>query len=122
MRTIERIPLENQGFIFCDCEGAEEFIFYNDGENWTNLINHFDLLIEIHDVLHRGISEYIYNLFYKSHDIKIIYSVNDLLRPKIFDCSIINEKDNDTKVKLMAEHRLGVMEWFYMKRKNSCGL
>jgi hypothetical protein len=118
MRTIHTIISKNPGFIFCDCGGAEEFIFYNDGENWLNLITNFDLLIEIHDNVHPGISKYIYNLFSESHDIQIINSVNDQLRPKIFDCPTISDKNSDIKEKLMAERRLGAVSWFYMKRKN----
>jgi lipopolysaccharide biosynthesis glycosyltransferase len=119
MRTIPKILPNDQGLIFCDCGGAEEYIFYNDGENWLQLINHFDLLIEIHDVIRPGISKYIYDLFSASHNIQIIRGVNDLLRPRIFDFPITNELSLDTKVKLMAEQRLGVMQWFYMKRKKS---
>lgn len=119
MRTIERIPLQNQGIIVCDCEGAEEYIFYNDGNNWSNLIDNYDLLMEIHDVFRPGISAYIYDLFSESHIIQIIYSINDALRPKIFKNQLLNEKDNDTKVRLMAENRPGEMMWFYMKRKKN---
>lgn len=121
MRTIPKILPIDQGLIFCDCEGAEKSIFYNDGENWVQLIDRFDLLIEIHDVYRPGISKYIYDLFSASHDIQIIYSVNDFLRPSIFDFPITKELSLDTKTKLMAEGRPGIMEWFYMKRKKFTG-
>jgi lipopolysaccharide biosynthesis glycosyltransferase len=120
MRTIPKIFPNEQGLIICDCGGDEEYIFYNDGENWLHLINQFDLLIEIHEIYRRGISGYIYNLFSASHNIQIIHSVNDSLRPRIYNCPLSDEIDPDKKEKLMSEHRLGIICWFYMKRKKPC--
>jgi lipopolysaccharide biosynthesis glycosyltransferase len=118
MRSIQTIINKDQGIIFCDCEGAEEYIFYKDGEDWDNIIKHYNLIIEIHDMIRSGISAYIYDLFSESHNIKIIYGVSDLLRPRIYDCPILQGKSNDTKEELMAEIRSGETQWFYMKRKN----
>ena len=118
MRTIHKILPKDQGFIICDCEGAEEYIFYDDGENWLELIKHFDLLIEIHDVFRQGISQYIYQLFSKYYEIQIIYSVEDNLRAVIFDTPLLNGIDYCTKLNFLAENRPGIMQWFYMKRKN----
>lgn len=117
MRSLTTIPSEGHGIIICDCEGDEEYIFYNDGKNWELLINHYDLLMEIHDVFRPGISSYIYDLFCDSHDIKIIYSVIDNLRPKIFKNYLLDEETYETKLNLMAEKRAGIMMWFFMTRK-----
>jgi lipopolysaccharide biosynthesis glycosyltransferase len=117
MRNIQELNPNEQGVIICDCEGAEEYIFYRDGENWHKLIDRYDLLIETHDIFQPGISNYLYDLFSESHGIQIIHSVNDLLRPKLYNCSILSDKSSDIKVKLMAEQRKGTMEWFYMIRK-----
>jgi lipopolysaccharide biosynthesis glycosyltransferase len=118
MRTLSKIPLYGQGLIVCNCGGAEEHIFYEDGENWMKLIGHYDLLIEIHDMNSARISKYIYDLFSTSHNIQIIYGVNDSLRPIMFASPLANEKDPTKIEELMSERRPGIMEWFYMKRKN----
>ncbi len=117
MNSLEKIPVKKNGFVFCDCEGAENFIFFNDGKNWSKLTSKFDLLIEIHDIFKPGISKYIYNLFSFTHNIKIIYSIIDDLRPNLVYCDPLENFPYEIKYQLMAEKRPGIMTWFYLTRK-----
>jgi lipopolysaccharide biosynthesis glycosyltransferase len=118
MRSLQTITPKENGLIFCDCEGAEEDIFYNDGANFNKLIKNFDLLIEIHDFNRPRVSGYIHDLFSTSHDVQVVYSVPDSMRPIVFGCPVFTDEKRDLQVKLMAELRTGIMQWFYLKRKN----
>jgi|GEM_PF-311384 len=116
MRSLPNLSGEN-GFLLCDCEGAEEYIFYKDPKTWDLLTKNFDLLIEIHDVFRPHISAYLYDLFSTEYDIMRIFSTGDPLRPLIYHQFVQQGFSRDEQIMLFAEKRAGLMEWFYLKRK-----
>lgn len=118
MRSLSDLT-EGDGFILCDCEGAEEFIFYKEPNTWELLTKRYDLLIEIHDFVRPGISAYLYDLFCDDYEITRIFSTNDPLRPHLFGNFLPGDISPEEKKELLAEKRPGIMEWFYLKRKCS---
>lgn len=104
--------------IVCDCEGCEKYIFHKNVKGWP-LICSSDLIVEIHEFIYSGISEYIHDLFCETHHVKVVRSLDDLLRPRTYESDLIKHCNLNTKIRLMAELRPCTMEWFYMKPKSS---
>lgn len=100
------------GLIISDCEGFERYLF--NISNVNNLKN-CDLLIEVHDCIDINISSYLKKLFQASHLLKIIKSVDDIEKAKVYDFGI---KDLPIHVKeILFRERVGIMEWFYFSKK-----
>ncbi|MCM8804977.1 MAG: 50S ribosomal protein L11 methyltransferase [Candidatus Omnitrophica bacterium] len=118
LEKINEIKFNGDGLIFSDCEGAERYYFYKDTENWKTLVDKFDLLIEVHEGYVPGTTKYLIDLFSETHIIKKILSVDDLLRPYIFDCKFLENIDREEKIKLMSEERAYQILWLFMVRKS----
>jgi lipopolysaccharide biosynthesis glycosyltransferase len=114
--TLATIEVERRGLIISDCEGYERFLFHKDAKTWSYLHN-FDLLVEVHEFLQPGISEYLYAVFSERYNINVILSIGDILRPRRFTNAAIEKIAYDDRMKLMAELRPAAMEWFYMSSK-----
>lgn len=119
--SLDKLPAipskDYQGLIVSDCEGAEQEIFTMDSNNWDILIQHYDLLIEIHEHLKPGVRNQLVNMFSDSHSMKSWYSVEDVKRPIVFPSKILQKKSLSYKIALMAENRQDRMEWIYFERK-----
>ncbi|MEL7067986.1 MAG: glycosyltransferase [Cyanobacteria bacterium J06581_3] len=115
MESVRDLAQGERGLLISDCEGYERLLFHKQSKHW-NYLSHYDLLIEIHEFMEEGVSEYIYNLFKETHDIEVISSVDDLLRPIRFNCPI--SQNIEIKRMLMAERRPCGMEWFFMSAKS----
>ena len=99
------------GLVISDCEGFEKHLF--GFSNISNLKN-CDLLIEVHDCIDINISSYLKNLFQNSHSLKIIKSVGDIEKAKVYDFGI---KELPASVKeIVFRERVGIMEWFYFRK------
>ena len=116
MRSIPELRSDQKGLLVSDCDGAERHIFYNGDAGWQHL-RHFDLLIEVHEFANPGISRYLLALFSATHHIERILSIEDVSRPKEFECSLLEGWHAKDKIRLMAEHRPGTTEWLIMRSK-----
>jgi len=100
--------------ILCDCEGYEKILFT---ENSKQKLKNCDLLIELHDFIDIDISSYITNLFFDSHNISIIKSIDDIEKAKTYVYpELINFSLTDKK-KIYLEGRPSIMEWAYCTSK-----
>lgn len=117
MATLLDFNRSGDGLILSDCEGAEASIFYKNEDSWRLLTENYDLLIEIHEFIKPGVSNYLKKLFTQTYKIKVIRSIDDLKRPTFFPTPLLENQTIETKIRLMAEKRPSMMEWFYLKRK-----
>lgn len=116
---LSEIPYDHKnGIIISDCEGSEHQIFDRKSIYWNILIDNYDLLIEAHEFLKPGITNHLIEIFSTSHDIEVIPSTDDLLRPMIYHLKFLDNQPDNVKIALMAEGRPQRMEWLYLKRKN----
>ena len=105
------------GLIISDCEGYELELFSN-----VNISNKkLDYLIEVHEwPLENEFAKKLYNLFNKTHHIKIIISKTDLHKAHhyAFEPFVNNSKISlKDKYDLYKEGRGEEMQWFYCIRK-----
>jgi lipopolysaccharide biosynthesis glycosyltransferase len=105
--------LNSKSLIICDCEGYERNLFSR--FNATYLKN-TDILIEIHDFVNDAISEQIFNIFHKSHEITIINSESDIQRIQEFTVRFPQLSYSQLK-KIISEKRPTLMQWFWIKSK-----
>ncbi|MCM8809506.1 MAG: 50S ribosomal protein L11 methyltransferase [Candidatus Omnitrophica bacterium] len=117
LEKIDEIKLNGDGLIFSDCEGAERYIFYKETKNWGILVNKFDLLIEVHEKDVPGTTKYLIDLFSEAYIIKKILSVDDELKPYIFNCKALEIMEEKEKIELMSEGRGYQILWLFLKRK-----
>lgn len=105
--------LNSKSLIICDCEGDERNLFSR--FNATYLKN-TDILIELHDFVNDAISEQIFNIFHKSHEINIINSESDIQRIQEFTVRFPQLSYSQLK-KLISEKRPNLMQWFWIKSR-----
>jgi len=105
--------LNSKSLIICDCEGDERNLFSR--FNATYLKN-TDILIELHDFVNDAISEQIFNIFHKSHEINIINSESDIQRIQEFTVRFPELSYSQLK-KLISEKRPNLMQWFWIKSR-----
>lgn len=100
--------------IICDAEGFEIELFTK--TSIQNLKN-CDLLIETHDFLNLEISTRMYELFFETHDIRIIKSVDDVQKVKYYHYPILSSFDLNDRKMILAENRPSIMEWLILEAK-----
>ena len=113
--SLVNMSLDDQALIICDCEGGEKEIFTS--ENASRLRN-CELLIEIHDFVDISTSDYIRNLFAKTHDILVRQSTDDILKARNYHFRETDKLDLHLRKLVFAEHRPSLMEWFYLTPKS----
>jgi hypothetical protein len=99
--------------IICDCEGCEWNLFSRLNAPY---LKNTDILIEIHDFANVAISEEIFNIFHKSHEINIINSESDIQRIQEFIVTFPHLSYSQLK-KLVSEKRPNLMQWFWIKSR-----
>jgi precorrin-6B methylase 2 len=109
--TLMNFEFSDKAIIISDCEGYEKVLFT--AELAERLKEH-DLLIETHDVIDMEISTQLHSIFSKTHDIEIIFSVDDVQKAKTYHYAEVEDFDLNEKRLLFAERRACVMEWFYI--------
>jgi lipopolysaccharide biosynthesis glycosyltransferase len=105
----------DSGMLLCDCEGWEREIFSENSPDFQKL-EKFDILMELHEFIHPGLSDYIENLFSSTHKIQSIRSVGDFLRPRYYSTDLIASIPIDKQISLLSEYRPAPIEWFWMKK------
>ncbi|PIE74605.1 MAG: hypothetical protein CSA18_04460 [Deltaproteobacteria bacterium] len=104
------IPLGEKALIVCDCEGCEKNLFSR--SLVKSLYNH-DFLIETHDCIDIDISTQLYDIFKETHNIKIIQSIDDILKAKYYEFKELEDYSLLEKKILLSENRKSIMEWFF---------
>lgn len=113
--TLLKFPFTQKGLIICDCEGYEKQLFTTEN---INALANCDLIVEIHDGIDIEISDYIRNLFSKSHNITSIASIDDIKKAKTYSFPETDKLDINLRKAIFAETREYNMEWFWMEAKN----
>jgi hypothetical protein len=111
---LSRFDFTGKGLIISDCEGAEKELFTESNKN--NLAN-CDMLIETHDFIDITISGYLKDLFSDTHQIKVIQSVDDIMKTRIYKFDKTEDLDLSKRMKIFSEGRPGLMEWLYLEPK-----
>lgn len=105
---LQEFNFTGKGLIICDCEGYERYLFNPD--NLNNLKN-CDLIIELHDFIDLSISRYLKELFTETHQIKTIYSVDDIQKVFSYHYSELDQLNDIERKAVIGERRPTMMEW-----------
>ncbi len=116
LEELDNIDADGNGFLLCDCEGGEKDIFCPSEDNWGGLVQDFDLLIEVHEFMDLGLSDYLQGVFESTHSADIIQSIDDVFRPREITCPFLGGLTPDEKMRIMSEKRPTTMEWLYLVR------
>ncbi len=114
--TLRNFTFEKKSLIISDCEGYEKLLFTQD--NIENLV-HTDLIIETHDFLDIHISSDLEKLFSKTHDIKVIQSIGDVIKAKTYVYPELATANLETRYRIFEEGRRFVDEWLIITSKQS---
>jgi hypothetical protein len=113
--TLKNFHFSKKGLVISDCEGFEKKLF--NISNLPNLSN-CDLLIELHDFVDPNISNYIFDLFEKTHNSLILRSMDDKLKlnKQLSDSGYIEIKHLKIKDQFhaVAECRRLTIEWVFL--------
>jgi hypothetical protein len=104
----------NKGLILCDVEGSEIDLF-----NEQN-IGHFancDLIIEMHDFININISTELKALFNNTHEVKSIFSIDDIQKVHSYYYEVIAHLSKEEKLEVLRENRPIIMEWLVCKSR-----
>jgi hypothetical protein len=100
--------------IVCDCEGYERELFpTGSGER----LKRHDLLIELHDFIHPGISSTIQNVFSETHEIEVFTSISDADKARTYSHELLAGLSLQEKEELLAEGRPTEMQWYFLRAK-----
>lgn len=105
---LNQFEFTGKGLIICDCEGYETILFNK--TNLSNLLN-CDLIIETHDFKNIEISTYIKNLFYETHDLQSVYSVDDIQKALTYKYPELKSVSLSERKRIFSEWRPAIMEW-----------
>jgi len=109
--TLVSLPLGERALIITDCEGYEKELF--DTETAAALDKH-DLIVEAHDFIDIGISQYIRDTFSKTHCIRSIKSTDDIQKAYTYQYVQLKGFNLDERRLIMGERRPAIMEWLVM--------
>lgn len=114
--VLKSIPLVGRTLIISDCEGYEKYLFT---EKSASFFRPHDLLIEIHDCVDINISSQIREVFQLTHDIESYESIDDIKKVKQYDFAELRAFDLATRKEILAERRATIMDWYYMKSRQT---
>ena len=108
-KTLEVLPLQN-AFIVCDCEGYELELL---NPAVSPQLASCDLLIELHDFVHAGLTAILRERFAQTHDITLIDTVER--DPDAYAC--LNGLKRTDRLFALNEARPCPMQWAFMEAK-----
>jgi len=115
INQIKAMP-DNETLLICDCEGYEKELF---SSHTAPYFKNCHLLIETHDCFELGISRQIKDALCNSHHIQSIYSIEDSKKPESYNFEEVDFLPMRWKQMLLAERRIGPMEWLFLTPKLS---
>jgi hypothetical protein len=110
-KTLTSIPFTGRGLIISDCEGYEKVLFTKD---IMPFLAHYDILIEVHDLIDIEISSTLHERFKETHQITTIQSIDDITKAHTYSYDELSGYDLSTRKILLAEERSSIQEWFYI--------
>ena len=111
---LQNLDPDLRRLIICDCEGFERHLF--DSSNVPTL-KKTDLIIELHPMFEKDVSEYLFDLFNATHVTNIVSSYDD--NRKLFDLPEAYKDLNDPeRLKLVQEGRSFSMDWLTVVSKS----
>jgi predicted O-methyltransferase YrrM len=114
--TLKGLSDGGRNLIFCDCESYEKQLFT---EDLVPYLATSDLIIELHDLDDIEISTYISNLFKETHEQIFIQSIDDIQKAKTYRYEELEGLDLANRKRILAENRLTIMEWVFLKSKTA---
>jgi hypothetical protein len=106
----------HRALIWCDCEGYERKLFNR--ALASRLADH-DVLIEVHEFIYPSLPQELRQIFSGTHDIEVIRSVPDFIRPAIFPQPHLKDAPSDVQIAMMAELRPADMKWFWCQSRST---
>jgi hypothetical protein len=106
--ALRAIPLGDHALIVSDCEGYELSLFTP--ETVAALADH-DLLIEVHDFMHLGLSSDLRPILERMHNVRSIKSIDDVEKASTYAYEAISDLAIETKFEIFREYRPAIMEW-----------
>jgi hypothetical protein len=106
--ALRDIPLGSHALIISDCEGYELSLFTP--ETAAALADH-DLLIEVHDFIHLGLSSKLRPILEHAHNVRSIKSIDDVEKASTYAYEAIDDLAIETKFEIFREYRPAIMEW-----------
>jgi hypothetical protein len=100
-----------RSLIIADCEGAELDLF---DESTIQGLAQCDLLIEVHDFIHRGVSLKLQDRFSATHDCRVVHSLEPATRAQLFPSPLVKETHPEILNWIYSEGRPEVMDWLYL--------
>ena len=98
--------LDDSTLIICDCEGFEKELFTLD---LAKKLHRCDFIIEMHDNIDINISSELVSIFKKTHEIKLIKSIDDLQKAKTYD--FLPDEISLQAKRILYSERPFIMEW-----------
>lgn len=108
--TLRSIPIREKAIIISDCEAYEKDLFTDE---IVTCLAHHDFLIESHDFIDIEISAIIRQRFQRTHRINTIQSVDDAVKPHLYDYEELRPYSLAARKLLLSERSQNV-QWFYM--------
>lgn len=117
LSTLKNISFSRKALIMSDCEGYEKKLFTRDA---VELLVPHDLLIEIHDFIDIEISTQIREAFHETHEIEVYQSIDDIKKAQAYEYKELRKFSLADRKAILAEGRPAIMEWFFMRSRQSC--
>lgn len=116
-RLVE-LAAHRRTLIISDCEGGELGLF---DEGSLPGLRDCDVLVEVHDFIHRGVSAKLQERFRATHECQVVHSMNPMEKAERFPSPLIQEKNPEVLTWLYNEGRPEVMEWLFLTPRQRGG-
>lgn len=109
------IPVRERALIVMDCEGGEAELLDHDR---SAALMDYDILVETHDLFDMGVSCRIKDRYRDSHDIRSIFSTDDIMKAKEREVPCLVGYDLEMRHRLLGEGRAAIMEWLFLRSRS----
>lgn len=110
--SLGSFDFSNPALILSDCEGFERELF--DHKCLKNLTL-CDIVIEVHDGVVPGVTEYLENLFCDTHEGDFIPVLSDFQRERLFQDPRVADCEYGTRCRIVNENRGACTGWLILK-------
>lgn len=105
-----------RSLIWCDCEGFERVLFTKE---IAHALRTCQFVIETHDFVHPETTSMLREAFAETHDLTLVRSVPDGLRPTVYPQALLASYREDIRIALMAESRPANMTWLWCQTRHT---
>lgn len=110
--SLKSFDFSNPALIMSDCEGFERELF---DQNCLKNLTLCDIVIEVHDGVFPGVTEYLENLFRNTHEHDFIPVLSDFQRQRLFQDPRVADCDYATRCRIVNENRSTCTGWLILK-------